>query len=106
MHYEGRGGLLQDVAQAAMWCKRAANQGEERAIKHVRRILDKRLFPPGTAVQLVGMKADILDGKAGVAVGPAGGGAPPLARGKVMVRMDENGRMQATCFENLERVYM
>ena len=28
------------------------------------------------------------------------------ASGKVMVRMDENGRMQATCFENLERVYM
>jgi hypothetical protein len=50
------------------------------------------------------MKAAILDGKRGVVAAPAGGGAPPLARGKVMMRMDGNCRMQATCFENLERV--
>ena len=77
MHCEGRGGLPQDFALAAMWWKRAADQGEEHAIKALRRVLDKHLFPPGTAVQLVGMQAAILDGKRGVAVVPGGGAAPP-----------------------------
>ena len=96
--------MQQDFALAAMWWKRAADQGEEDAIKYLRIVLDKRLFPPGTAVQLVGMKAAIVNGKRGVAVVPGGGAAAPPALGKVMVRMDGNGRMQATCFENLEWV--
>ena len=104
MHVSGRGGLPQDFAQAAMWWKRAADQGEEDAIKYLRMVLDEHLFPPGTAVQLVDMKAAILDGKRGVVVAAGDEGAPPPALGKVMVRMDGNGRMQATCFENLERV--
>jgi TPR repeat protein len=106
MHASWKGGLPQDFAQAAMWWKLAADQGEEPAMNNLRIVLDKHLFPPGTAVKLVGMKAAILDGKRGVVVGPAGGGALSPALGKVMVRMDENGRMQATCFENLERVCM
>ena len=104
MHCEGKGGLPQDFAQAAMWWKRVADQGDEAAITNLRIVLDKRLFPPGTAVKLVGMKAAILDGKRGVVVAPAGGGAPLPALGKVTVRMDENGRMQAACLENLARV--
>ena len=104
MHFNARGGLPQDFALAAVWWKRAADQGKETAIKYLRMVLDKHLFPPGTAVQLVGMKAAILDGKRGVVAAPGDEGVPPPALGKVMVRMDGNGRMQATCFENLQRV--
>ena len=46
------------------WWIQAADQGEEPAIKCLRIVLDLRLFPPGTAVKLVAMKAAILNGKA------------------------------------------
>ena len=104
MHFNARGGLPQDFALAAVWWKRAADQGYELAIKNLRMVLGQHLFPPGTAVQLVGMKAAILDGKRGVVAAPGDEGVPPLAIGKVMVRMDGNGRMQAISFDNLERV--
>ena len=45
------------------------------------------------------------DGAAAAArVGGGGGGATVAEMGKVTVRTDENGRVQAAAFENLQRV--
>ena len=97
MHATGRGGLPQDFAQAAMWWKRAAGQGNEDAIKNLRMLLDKLLFPPGTAVQLVGMKAASFNGKRGAVVKSKAAGIWKVA---VLV---EGGKKYQLAFENLVR---
>ena len=92
---------------------RAAVQGDAGAITNLARALAD-IFPRGTAVELVGLKAAILNGKRGVVVAAAGGaaaggagagaGAAAAEVGKVTVRMDADGRVQAAAFENLQRV--
>jgi TPR repeat protein len=107
MHYNGKG-MVVDYAAAAKWWKLAASQGHEEAITNLPLALIL-LFPSGTAVELVGLKAAILNGKRGVVVAAAGGagagaGAAAAEVGKVTVRMDADGRVQAAAFENLQRV--
>ena len=112
MHVKGQG-VPVDCAAAAKWWKLAADQGDEGAIMGLRHGLTL-LFPSGTAVELVGLKAAILNGKRGVVVAAAvgvaadragaGAGATAAEVGKVTVRMDADGRVQAAAFENLQRV--
>jgi TPR repeat protein len=113
MHYNGQV-VPVDYAAAAKWLKLAAVQGDAGAITNLARALAD-IFPLGTAVELVGLKAAILNGKRGVVVaaaggaaaargGEGGGGATVADIGKVTLRMDGNGRVQASAFENLQRV--
>ena len=66
------------------------------------------MFPPGTPVKLMGLKAAILNGKCGVVVEASaarrGKWYAGLGVGKVSVRMDGNGREQAIAFENLQNL--
>jgi hypothetical protein len=102
MHYNG---FRTAVAMAAKWWKSAAVQGDANAINNLPFALNF-LFPPGSAVELVGLKAATLNGKRGVMVGTSAqdGGTPTPAVGKTMVRMDGNGWVQAAAFENVRRV--
>ena len=83
-----------------MWRKRgtATDQGEEGAItilNNLRRVLDKQLFPPGTAIKLVGLKAASFNGKRGAVV------KNRAARiGKVAVLVEGDKKYQLA-FENL-----
>jgi hypothetical protein len=96
-------GVPVDFAAAAKWWKLAADQRDADAIEFLPFAL-ARLFPLGTAVELVGLKAAILNGKRGIVVVAPGGGGAATEMGKVTVRMDGNGRVQAAAFENLQRV--
>ena len=97
MHFNARGGLPQDFALAAVWWKRAADQGDEKAINNLRQVLDELLFPSGTAVKLVGLKTASFNGKHGTVVTSKAAGI-----GKVVVLVEGGKKYQLT-FENLVR---
>jgi len=94
MHYNGNG-MLVDYAAAAKWWKLAADQGQVNAISNLPHALS-HLFPPGTAVELVGLKAASFNGKRGVVV------EGDAAVGRVVVLLDGHAKAKSFSFSNLQ----
>jgi TPR repeat protein len=95
MHYNWKG--IVDYAAAAKWWKLAATQGHANAIKSLTLALT-RLFPPGTAVELVGLKAASFNGKRGVVV------EGDAAVGRLVVLLDGHAKAKSFSFANLQAV--
>jgi TPR repeat protein len=96
MHYNGKG-MVVDYAAAAKWWKLAADQGQVNAISNLPHAL-AHLFPPGTAVELVGLQAASFNGKRGVV---AEGDA---AVGRLVVLLDGHAKGISFSFANLQAV--
>jgi hypothetical protein len=60
------------------------------------------LFPPGTKVKLVGLKAAALNGKRGAVVARSGAAAPAL--GRIAVELEGGVGTKAIPYEKLERI--
>ena len=99
MHTTGQG-VPQDLTKAARLFKLAAEQGNATAITSLPIILHQHLFPPGTKVELVGLKAVALNGKRGVVVAPSGAAAPAL--GRIAVELEGGGGIKAIPCEKLQ----
>jgi TPR repeat protein len=99
MHASGKG-VLQDWTEAAKWFKLAADQGHANAIANLHQALHQCLFPPGTKVKLVGLKAAALNGKRGV-VGARSGAAAP-APGRVAVELEGGGGTKSIPYDKLQ----
>jgi TPR repeat protein len=101
MHDTGQG-VPQNFPKAAKWFKLAADQGHATAIQYLGMALHQDLFPPGTKVKLVGLKAAALNGKRGVVVARNGAAAPAL--GRIAVELVGGGGTKAIPYEKLERI--
>jgi TPR repeat protein len=93
-------GVQQDFTKAARLFKLAAEQGNATAITNLPIILHQHLFPPGTKVKLVGLKAVALNGKRGVVVARSGAAAPAL--GRIAVELEGGGGTKAIPYEKLQ----
>jgi hypothetical protein len=82
--------------------KLAAEQGFADAITNLGMALHQDLFPPGTKVTLVGLKAAALNGMRGVVVARSGAAAPAL--GRIAVELEGGGGTKAIPYEKLERI--
>jgi len=89
--------MVVDYAAAAKWWKLAADQGQVNAISNLPHAL-YHLFPPGTAVELVGLKAAIFNGKRGVVA------EVDAAVGRVVVLLDGHAKGKSFSFANLHAV--
>jgi hypothetical protein len=78
--------------------------GREQAFPYENLLLlnPQHLFPPGTKVKLVGLKAAALNGKRGVVVARSGTAAP--APGRIAVELEGGGGTKAIPYEKLERI--
>jgi hypothetical protein len=97
MHYHGRGGPV-DHAAAAVWWKRAADQGDADAITDLPLALT-RLFPPGTRIELVKMPAPRLNGLRGVVDATLDGKIVYSGVGKIAVVFEGGQGTKAVLFE-------
>jgi TPR repeat protein len=95
-------GLPQDLTKAARLFKLAADQGHANAIAALGMALHQILFPPGTKVKLVGLKAVALNGKRGVVVACSGAAAPAL--GRIAVELEGGGGTKAIPYEKLQLI--
>jgi TPR repeat protein len=96
-------GVAQDFTEAARLFKLAADQGFADAITNLGMSLHQDLFPPGTKVKLVGLKAAAaLNGKRGVVVARSGAAAPAI--GRIAVEVEGEGGTKAIPYEKLERI--
>jgi len=98
-HATGQG-VPQDFTEAARLFKLAAEQGNANAITGLGMVLHQHLFPPGTKVKLVGLKAVALNGKRGVVVARSGAAAPAL--GRIAVELEGGGGTKAIPYEKLQ----
>jgi tetratricopeptide (TPR) repeat protein len=89
-----------EYAAAATWCKRAADKGEESAASCLPVALNN-LFPPGTNVELVNMRASVLDGLRGVVDTTTCGKIVYSAVGKIFIMFEGSQGNRAVPFENL-----
>ena len=94
MHAFGQG-VPMDYAAAAKWWKLAADQGDAGAITRLALAI-ALLFPPGTAVELVGLQAASFNGKRGVVA------AGDAAVGRVVVLLDGHAKAKSFSFSNLQ----
>ena len=78
--------------------------GREQAFPYENLLLlnPQHLFPPGTKVKLVGLKAAALNGKCGVVVARSGTAAPAL--GRIAVELGGGVGTKAIPYEKLERI--
>jgi TPR repeat protein len=78
--------------------------GREQAFPYENLLLlnPRSLFPPGTKVTLVGLKAAALNSKRGVVVARSGAAAPAL--GRIAVALEGGGGTKAIPYEKLERI--
>jgi TPR repeat protein len=95
-------GVPQDFTKAARLFKLAVEQGFAHAITNLGMALHQHLFPSGTKVKLVGLKAAALNGKRGVVVARSGAAAP--ATGRIAVELEGGGGTKAIPYEKLERI--
>jgi TPR repeat protein len=93
-------GVPQDSTKAARLLKLAAEQGDANSITGLGMVLHQLLFPPGTKVKLVGLKAAALNGKCGVVVARSGAAAPAL--GRIAVELEGGGGTKAIPYEKLQ----
>jgi TPR repeat protein len=100
--YTAGQGVPQDYTEAARLIKLATAQGNATAIATLPILLHQQLFPPGTKVKLVGLKAAALNGKRGVVVARSGAAAPAL--GRIAVELEGGGGTKAIPYEKLERI--
>jgi hypothetical protein len=84
------------------WFKLAADKGDAGAITNLNQALHQHLFPPGTNVKLVGLKAAALNGKPGVVVEGNGAAAPAL--GRIAVELEDGGGTKAIAHEKLDLI--
>jgi hypothetical protein len=82
--------------------KLAADQGNAGAVTGLPIILHQALFPPGTKVKLVGLKAAALNGKRGVVVARDGAAAPAL--GRIAVELEGGAGTKAIPYEKLRKM--
>jgi TPR repeat protein len=101
MHARGQG-LPVDITSAAQWFKMAAEQGHESGIDNLNIALHEFLFPPGTKVKLVGLKAAALNGKHGVVVVRGGASAPAL--GRIAVVLKDGSGTKSIPYEKLQEI--
>jgi TPR repeat protein len=97
MHFHGQGGAV-DYAAAALCLKRAADKGSPKSIEDLPYILHL-LFPPGTPIELVKMRAVPLNGVRGVVLGSP---VDKARVGKLIIQIGDSTR--EVSFENLRRV--
>jgi TPR repeat protein len=95
-------GVSHDLTKAAQWLKLAAEQGNANAIKALPHFLHQLLFPPGTKVKLVSLKAAAFNGKQGVVVLRGEAAAP--VQGRIAVELEGGGGTKAIPYEKLERI--
>jgi TPR repeat protein len=99
--YANDEGVPQDRTKAARLFQLAADQGNATAITPPPPILlHQYLFPPGTKVKLVGLKAVALNGKRGVVVARSGEAAPAL--GRIVVELSGGSGTNAISYEKLQ----
>ena len=110
--------VAQDYVAAAQWWEKAAAHGSINGKRNLAQILNVILFPPGTIVQVVGLKnAPHLNGEMGLVDMPAGGGAAagaatlrtggaePAAVGRLPVMLSGGGKVAKSIrWSNLRKV--
>jgi TPR repeat protein len=101
MYANGRG-VQQNFTKAARLIKLATDQGHAAAINALPIILHQHLFPPGTKVKLVGLKAAALNGKYGVVVAQSGAAASAL--GRIAVEVEGGCGTNAIPYEKLQAI--